>query len=711
MLTKLGRVVAVAIAVVVFAAACRIEAPPIDAFNSAGDAPLTAATAEQATAEAADVDPTATVEPTATATAAPTPIPTAVPSPNGEVALELDPEVMTGQLDNGLRYFVRRNARPGTQAQLRLTVDVGSVQETDEIAGIAHFLEHMMFNGTKRFPDNELFQVLESFGSAFGADVNAYTSFEETVYTLEMSARDVETVQLGLDVLREWAGEALITERQVVAERGVVREEFRVRTESAASRISDLLLEGLLVDSAFAGRLPIGTLEVIEQMQADDVREFYDTWYRPERMSVIAVGDFDPNDIERRIIAAFSDLEARAPAVDIDLDYGGGALPEPVFNVLLDDEIGRPDLEMVWRFDHEAVETQSTLRSAILGEVTRDLLNDRFFELVQASESPLIDHTVEVGAFTSSFEVLSVAASAEPEAMTQVVSELMTVLEQVRQHGFDDVEFDRTVEKYRSLIEQEYTERATVQDRDLAAGLVNYALGNGVLLSADDKFEAYDDALASLTPLDSQRLIDEILGGDPFVMLTGPTRLSGVLPEPEELAAAFDEVNQKPVPPREQSSAIPTELMARPEPATVISTEAIDAIGATVVTFENGARMGYRQTKIVDNFLEFSAVSEGGFFATDGPETPLLGQISGSVLRSGFESIDAVTLGRYLSDSSVSLSGAVGRSYERLGGSASTSDLETFLQLVHLQMTAPVRTVVPAAGSQPRNPTHAGSQS
>lgn len=720
MVIRFVRLLAIVLAVAVFAVACRIDTATdttSDADTPIGESSDAPAVPASATPEPTP-DPTALPDPTPQPTTEPTPQPTAPPQPSatatpipdtaspetaspdtaspdtaeiaeGDELLPLDEDVVVGELDNGMRYFVRRNTRPGGQAQLRMTVDVGSIHESEELGGIAHFAEHMMFNGTERFPRNELIPVLESFGAAFGADVNAYTSFEETVYLLTVPARG-ESLQLGIDVLREWAGRATLTDQAVIGERGVVREELRLATESASSRAGNLMFDALLAESAFQDKLPIGGIGPVESMRSEDIRDFYDAWYRPERMAIVAVGDFDPADIERRIVAAFSDFEARADPIDLDLDLGAGPLPEPLFDVLIDDEIGRPDLEVLWRFDFEPVRTRNGIRRALLGEITREMLDKRFFEIVQGSSSALVEHTVEIGAFTSNFQLLSVAGSARADQMDVMFGEIMAELERVRQHGFDDDEFARAVDKFRAGIDQEYVERATRQDDDIAHALTEVALNRGMLFSADVKFENFTAALDSLTPADAQSLVGEIITGDPYVLLTGPTAREDVLPEPEELAEVYEAAKGAAVEPRGQAAAVPDQLMVRPEAAAIISTETIDAIGATVVTFENGARMGFRRTDIVDNVLSFSAVSEGGHFATDGPETPLLGQISGSIMQSGFESVDAVTLGRFVSGSSVQLTGAIGRSYERLGGGTATTDLETFMQLVHLQMTEPV---------------------
>ena len=223
---------------------------------------------------------------------------------------EPDPAIPIGELDNGLRYLIRDNDNPGGRVEMRLAVDAGSVLEDDTQDGGAHFLEHMLFNGTEQFPENELIAVLRGFGAGFGADINAYTSYDETVYQLTMPTADDTVVDTGLDVLEQWLSAATIDQAQVEAERGVVLDEWRGSESSSDGRIFATLEELFLAGSAYEDRDPIGTDTSIEAMDAEPLRRFYDDWYRPDNASVIVVGDIDPDVIEQGIIDRFAGLTA-----------------------------------------------------------------------------------------------------------------------------------------------------------------------------------------------------------------------------------------------------------------------------------------------------------------------------------------------------------------------------------------------------------------
>ncbi|HUV19959.1 MAG TPA: pitrilysin family protein, partial [Ilumatobacteraceae bacterium] len=224
---------------------------------------------------------------------------------------EPDPAIVIGELDNGLRYFIRDNDNPGRRVEMRLAVDAGSALEDDTQDGGAHFLEHMLFNGTEEFPENELIAVLRSFGAGFGADINAYTSYDETVYQLTMPTDDPTVVDTGLDVLEQWLSAATIDQAQVEAERGVVLDEWRGSAATSSGRIFNALEELFLSGSPYEDKDPIGSDEAIATTDAEPLRAFYDDWYRPDNAAVVVVGDIDTGTIEDGIVDRFGPIVAR----------------------------------------------------------------------------------------------------------------------------------------------------------------------------------------------------------------------------------------------------------------------------------------------------------------------------------------------------------------------------------------------------------------
>ncbi len=601
----------------------------------------------------------------------------------------LDAAVAQGTLPNGMSYLVLGNDRPGSQAQLRLVVHAGSINEAPGSHGAAHFLEHMMFNGTERFPDNEIVQVLEGFGSGFGPDVNAYTSYEETVYELELPTRSTDTLQLGLDVLFEWATAATIDADAVIAERGVVREELRRAVEPLSGRIGSQVRSVLFSGTDYLGAEPIGTAETIESMTDVQLRAFYERWYRPEFMTVVAVGDFNVADTERRIQNTFvqpaTSDQAEAPEFALD----PGPLAEPRYEVFTDSEVQRPEVEVLWRLSDLPITTRATLRDEIVATVALSMVNNRLFEQVQGGNSVFLSAQAGTGRFTSMTRLVSASATADATELAAAFDELLVEIERARQFGFTPAELDRQIGELRVLTGQQFAESGTRQDDSLARELVEFALGREVMPTPADQQAIANEVLDSITIDDAQRFLFEVLATDPYVLVTGPEASLSDLPTPTELQAGYDSVVGFEVEQQERSESDITELMARPEPATVVDRQSIAGLDATIVTYDNGARLAFRQTAIVENQIAMQARSIGGFFAADGPEVPLLDSAAGMVGGSGFESIDVVTLDRLLSSSIASLNTSIGRAEEGLSGSAATADIETLFQLVHLQMTEP----------------------
>jgi len=606
-------------------------------------------------------------------------------------ALPLDDQVLTGTLTNGMTYFVRPNDRPGSQAQLRLVVQVGSIDEEPGSEGVAHFLEHMMFNGTERFPGNEIVQVLEGFGSSFGPDVNAYTSFEETVYELELPSRSTDTLQLGLDVLHQWATAATIEDDAVVAERGVVREEHRRSTETLAGRLGVETRSVLLDGTPYLDRLPIGEIDVINEMTSEKVRAFYEQWYRPELMTIVAVGDFDPAAMEQRIIDTFTQPTSSEPA-SRDLEPLSAPLTEPVFDVFTDSEIQRNEVEVLWRLDSPAATTQSNLRRSLVSSLALSMVDTRLFERLQSGESTFLSASARASGYVANLQLVSLSARADAAELDATLRELLAELERARQFGFEQDELDRVVGSVRASIEQNYAERNTRQDSTFAAALVGRALGRESLPDAEASRDLSLEVLESITVDDVQRFLFEVLDSEPYVFVTSPQGDVQLVPAPEALAQAYDDVVGQTVAERERDSGDQTVLMARPEPAAVASEQFLAGLNAGLVTFENGVRLAYRQTEITENVVQMRAVSRGGFFAADADLAPLLDSAASMTSGSGFETVDAVTLDRILADSIVSLNTFVGRATEGLNGDAATDDLETLLQLTHLSMTEPIIT-------------------
>lgn len=687
------------LALALVASACQVTATNVSHETSAG----------------AGVD--ASVTPAATATALPTP--TRVPlaendeaeptDPTGGGAtpftgsrpptsttpdawntdLALDPAVVEGQLDNGLRYLILQNGRPGSQAQLRLVVEAGSLNEAPGTSGAAHFLEHMMFNGTERFPGNEIVQVLEAFGSGFGPDINAYTSYQETVYELQVPSRSSATLQLGLDVLYQWATAATIDLEAVIDERGVVREEYRRGAESLNGRIGEQIRSVLFAGTPFLGRAPIGELAVIDSLTDTELRAFYEQWYRPELMTVVAVGDFDVREMERRITDTFVQPVSAAPQDAFDATIASPVLEQPTYSIITDPEIQATDVEVLWRMPSAPLTSPIALRDNLVALMAFGMIDTRLFERIQGGESALVSAAANAGPFVANTALASVSATADADTVESALAELLTELERARQHGFTAQELERQRTQLLTGVEQQFAESSTRQDTALAADLVAYALGRDVLTEPAEQQRVATEVLESITPADTQAFLFDVLEAPPYVLVTSPEATAQVLPATDALEALYLASVGAEVDAVTRQDIELERLMERPDAAEIVNVEDLEGGQGTIVTYQNGLRLAYRQSAVIENAVEVDGYSPGGYFAIDGPAVPLLDAAATMANGSGFTSIDFVTLDRFLTGSVVSLETSIGRVEERIDGSAATEDLELLFQLIHLQMTEP----------------------
>jgi zinc protease len=647
-------------------------------------------------------------EPTADATAEPTP----EPAPSfgepgspftGQAPAAFEPpaewsdpvplasEVAQGTLGNGMDYLVRSNNRPGGQAQMWLVVEAGSLNEAPGTEGSAHFLEHMLFNGTERFPGNELIPVLENFGAVFGPDINAYTSFGETVYQLEVPARSDDSLQLALDVLHQWATAATIAPDAVIAERGVVRDEFRRSIETVDGRIGQEIRSVLFEGTDYLGNEPIGLASVIEAMTDVELRAYYETWYRPELMTVVVVGDIDVSDIVERIENTFVQPASQTPTEPFEVAPIGG-LEAPVFDVIVDTELQRPDLQVFWRTSGGPTTSAALTRESIVRDVALAMVDRRLLARVQSADTVLSRAAVGVDGPLGDATLLSAFVQAPAADQEAALAELLLELEQARQFGFGDDELAVELDAYRSSIELAFAQRDTRQDRELASELVEYVLGRSGAPSEEERRQILLEVLDTITVDDAQRVLFELLDAEPYVVVTGPTADEASLATPEALAAVYDAIVGVALEEQVQERTTLVELMEAPEPAPIV--DRTTSGNVTTVTYDNGARLVFRTSTIQDDVVLLRATSPGGFFAIDGPEVPLLGRTPGLVGGSGFESIDIVTLARFLSTRVVSLSTDISRAEESIAGEAATDELEVLLQLIHLQLTEPTITDV-----------------
>lgn len=635
---------------------------------------------------------TSSSQPTTTvsgpSSSAPTQSSTTTEDPLLALALPIDPDVIRGELDNGLTYYIRENDSPGGRAELRLLVDAGSVQEDPDQAGMAHFLEHMMFNGTENYPRNDLVDVLESFGPRFGPDINAFTTYDETVYELSLTTDDPKLVELGVDVLREWATRATLTDADVVAERGVILDEWRTRAQGFDARVNEQIEGLVLPDTAYDGHDPIGSAASIGGTSPEELARFYDDWYHPQRMAVVAVGDFDAAEMETMIDTAFSDI----PAVEDPRAWDAPVFEAPGearAGTLVDEEATMAGVTVLWPTPVPASATIGDYQQALAASFGFGILADRLSDDASASNGPLLGATpVELG-WTRAFGVegvdVEVRAGSADEGLVAVLKEV----ERIRRNGIDDSEFERSLAAYASFSRQVYEQRESAQDLQFTDQIVGFHLTGTHLMSPGQRFDVESGILARLTAEDVETALWEIVNRPPVVLTLGPDDPGIEIPDPERVLEVLAGLPEVQLEARTQSSPIESELMRPPDPVLPERTSVDPRFEFTTLEFGNGATVYLWESDIATGSVFGLVEGFGGTSVVAIPDLAEAFLMTEIVGRSGVGDFDLPLLRRALADRIVSVVPWITETRQGLEVDGSSEDLETLFQLMHLTLTEP----------------------
>lgn len=691
------RALGLALASSVGVAACVSSADDVDTQSSDSTRTTEASESDEAPPETDSADPT-TTEAAPSTTEPPPPLGTVeAPDASGLPSLtEGDDDTITGTLDNGLRYLVRENDNPGSKVELRLVIDAGSGLEDDEQVGGAHFLEHMLFNGTEQFPKNELIDVLRSFGAGFGADVNAYTSYDETVYTLTVPTSDPAFVATGLDVLEQWLSSATIDPDEVVAERGIVLDEWRVRDQTSNGRLFDEVADFFLAGTAYEGHTPIGGSEAIETTEDDDLRRYYDDWYRPDNASVIVVGDVDAENMEQQVIDRFADEESR------------GSAPERVTLTVEPETTARArvasDVDLAEGYAFVTLPVAPMPGESIEADAQTELYRQLAFEIIGtrlnndalSGDAPFDSAEVANSEFVRELVAPEIFVTVDGENVEAAVQAIIDEYERVVRFGFTSDEVSRAAGRFLSGAQTSFDGRNSRQDASFADEYVDHVLTGDPFVTAQREFDFITAAMDAATPANVAYVFVELLEvAGPHIFAAVPADELDATATADVLVAIAELVEDRELEPRETSTAIGAELMERPDPITEVDRFDLaddpfaNFIDPTVLVFENGVRVALNTNTIVEGQVFLEGRSPGGLVALDDADVPN-GDALGSVVgRSGVGDFGPVAIDEFLDGKDVEVAPSVGIFEDRFDGISATTDLEVLFQLIHLGMTEP----------------------
>ena len=650
--------------------------------------------------------PTAVPEPTTI----PTPVvdtPTAVPEPtvadtvvsSSEESLSFDPSVVRGTLANGMTYYVRRNVEPLNRAQLSLVVKAGSVHEEENQRGLAHFVEHMAFNGTERFEKHQIVDYLESIGSTFGADLNAYTSFDETVYWLEIPTDDPEILETAFQILSDWAYAISFDPEEVELERDVVLEEWRLG-QGFSSRFQENWFPPIFGTSRYTDRGPIGLTEIIETAPVERLRTFYERWYRPDLMAVVAVGDFDTDLIEAKVKQHFaSPPEGEAPQASATV---GSPTSRPRFdvpnhdapriNVFSDPEAPATQLILVRKLPPETGQDLVAFRRNAIESLAFMMLNARLFERGQSADPPYLWAGGERGAFVEATDIVQFVAWVEQDGIETGFAALLEEMQRAPQHGFTESELAREKINLFSSVENAYKERNQRKSGDLAQTYADHFLGGTLVPGLEAEWELYQELLPQISLEEVDDLAVTLTQTDNTVLLVMRPEVTDATTD-DELAAAIqtqlEAADTLQVEPYVDAFDDVPLLATIPTPGSITAEEVIESIDAQMWTLSNGITVFAKQTDFRDDDVVFTAFSPGGHSLVADMDHVSALFADQLVNGSGVGLHDNVTLGKLLTGKRVAVSPYISELFEGFTGNASPEDMETLFQLITLYATAP----------------------
>ncbi len=607
-----------------------------------------------------------------------------------------DPNVRRGKLENGLTYYIRHNEKPAQRANFYIAQKVGSILEEDNQRGLAHFLEHMAFNGLEHFPKKTMLDYMERNGVKFGTNVNAWTSFEQTVYMLN----NVPTTNPGLVdscllVLHDWSSFISLEDDEIENERGVILEEMRQGLD-AQMRIYGKILPEIYPNSPYGVPMPIiGTEEVVANFDHQFLRSYYNKWYRPDLQGIIIIGDIDVNQIENRLKEMFADIPAPVnPAERVYFPVADNA--EPIVSVATDVEETNYNIMVSYKHDIVPFEERGDVQYWVKGHID-DLIstmyNNRMMELTQKANPPFIYGYGYYGTFVISNTKdawTTYAVAKDKDGIDEALNAIVAENKRMQQYGFTASEFERAKADLMKRVENQFDERDKQETNKYFYPILAHFLTNEPLMGIENEFTLLSQVLPML-PLEAiNEYAKELIRDDNIVItLTAPEKKDETLPNKAELLALFQKANEVEVEPYVETVSNEPLIATLPPKGAIDNKKHDDTFDATVLTLKNGVKVIYKPTTFKDDEILMSAYSFGGYSVMDQSDPYTLQEINELATLGGVGNFSAIDLPKVLAGKKASVNPSISHFTEGMSGNCSARDLETMMQLVYLYFTSP----------------------
>ena len=612
--------------------------------------------------------------------------------------LPVDKNVRIGQLDNGLTYYIRHNKLPENRAEFYIAQKVGSILEEPQQRGLAHFLEHMAFNGTKNFPGDDkglgVIPWCETVGIKFGTNLNAYTSIDETVYNISNAPIDrTGVLDSCLLILHDWSNYILLKDDEIDKERGVIREEWRSRN-SGMLRVYTDLLPTIYQGDKYADCMPIGSIDVINNFPYKDIRDYYHKWYRPDLQGIVIVGDIDVDTVEAKLKAVFADVQKPVNPAERTY-YPVTDNKEPIVAIGTDKEVDDPSIEIYFKQDATPDSEKNNvgyLASQYMTSMISSMLNARLSELVQSANPPF----TRASSYYSDFfvaktkEAFALSASSKADGIETALKTLLQETERARRFGFTEAEYARARANYLQSLESAYNEREKTKHGSYVREYVQNFL-NGEPIPGIEAEYAMMNQLAPNIPLQAMNMIMQQLVPDSnqVVIIAGPAKESLKYPTKEEvinllkgmkdldLQAYVDKVSDEPL------------MKEAPKGGKIISEKEGDIYGSTKLVLSNGVTVYVKKTDFKADEIRMKGTSLGGKSIFPDKDALNFAVMDNVIAVGGLGNFSQVDLTKVLAGKKVSVNAGLGATTENVFGTCSPKDFETMMQLTYLTFTAP----------------------
>ncbi|TRX61822.1 insulinase family protein [Fulvivirga sp. M361] len=602
--------------------------------------------------------------------------------------IPIDPTIKMGKLDNGLTYYIKKNTKPEHRAELRLVVNAGSILEDEDQLGLAHFVEHMAFNGTRSFEKNELISYLQSLGVEFGADLNAHTSFDETVYKLSVPTDDEQTFNTSLQILRDWSDGITFSEEEIDNERGVVAEELRARS-GAGMRMYYQSIPILTNNSRYADRSPIGTLDVIMNSKYEALTRFYKDWYRPDLMALILVGDFDVASVETKVKTLFKDLKSVKNARE-RVHYTIPGHNDSKIGVITDTEATRVSFSVYHKQSGHEQNTLNDYRQHLVHRLYAGMLRQRMSEMLLLPDAPLLAASAGIGDFLSNMDSYYLRATLKEDEILPGIEALLTEGERAKRYGFTQSELDRYKAVLLNNTKTYYKEAGKISSRYYVEQYTDHFMDNKPIVGEAFNYEFYKGMLPGITLTEVNKVASDWVGENNIsAILSAPLKESLKLPDEKEINDLLNTISTKKIDKYEDSLGDVQLMTKKPTPGEIVETNYNEKVNVTTWKLSNGVTVIVKPTELQNDLISMSGFRPGG--SSQAPDSIFVSAYYASniVGASGINGISTTDLKKLNMGKTVSARPIINYYDDLFSGSSSEANLERMLQMTHLYFTAP----------------------